>query len=139
MGKKESLDKNKVILIDVNKTKPIEKYNKDRIHKIKKSIESKGWIKPIIVYHNFLEDVYHVLDGHHRQHIAKDMNLKKIPAIVVKKYKNIKIRSLRPEFSFDHSTVIKNSLAGDVYPYKTVKHDFNFDIHAIEISITELH
>ena len=55
------------------------------------------------------------------------MKIKKIPVIMVD-YNEIEIWSLRKDEIVNHELVIKRSLKGDIYPEKTVKHNFNFPI-----------
>jgi len=134
----QSINTKNIKLIETKNIKPIESHSKSRAQKIKKKIIKEGWRKPIVVFHNLEKNIYHVLDGHHRNQVAKDLFLKKIPAIVVEDYKKISIRSLRKEFNFTHEDVIDKSVSCNIYPYKTVKHDFNFIIPEILISLEDL-
>ncbi len=65
------------------------------------------------------------------------MKLKKIPAILVN-YTDIEIWSLRPEITLTHQQVIDNAIKGNIYPEKTVKHNFNFNVPIINYKINKL-
>ena len=65
------------------------------------------------------------------------MGLKKIPAIIVD-YKDVKVWSLRKECKVSIPLVYKKVQSGSVYPYKTVKHKFSFDIPNISVDLEEL-
>lgn len=136
MGQK--INTKNIQIIEIKNIKPIENYSMSRVQKIKKKIEKEGWRKPIVVFYNLKKDIYHILDGHHRNQIAKELHLKKIPAIVIEDYRKINIRSLRPEYNFNHEDVILKSISCDIYPYKTVHHDFDFKIPEILFKLEEL-
>jgi len=123
-----------VVLIDVSLLIPIEDHSDARSHRIGDKINQEGvWTKPILV----AKDHMLVLDGHHRFSFAKRVGLKKIPAIVVA-YEDIKIRSLRKEISFTHEDVIRNAKCHQIYPYKTVKHDLEFNLPKIKVDLSSL-
>jgi ParB-like chromosome segregation protein Spo0J len=133
------MGKNKYQKIETKKIIPIEDHSKARVENLKNKIIKESWQKPIVVFFNKKNNLYHVLDGHHRFQISKDMFLKKIPAIVVKDYKMIKIKSLRENIEISHEKVIQNSIDGKIYPYKTVQHYFDFEIpENINVNIEEL-
>jgi len=76
----------KVEYIEVNKLKEA-KLNSNIVYepiykKLKKDIEENGIFYPIIVYKNGNEN-YTIIDGHHRVKAAKELNITKIPAIIV--------------------------------------------------------
>ena len=122
------------VLIDVSKLLPIEDHSKKRSVNIGKKIQSEGlWSKPIVVEKNHML----VLDGHHRFSFAKREGLKFIPAVLVD-YKVIKIRSLRKDYVFTKEDVIRKALSGNIFPYKTVKHDFEFSLPKINVAIKDL-
>lgn len=127
-------EEKKVELVEVAKLLPIEGYVDEHLEALYDVIsKSDNWIKPIIIdKSNFL-----VLDGHHRFEIAKRMELKYIPAILVE-YKTIKIWSLRKEELVTHDVVIDKALRRDIYPCKTVKHNFNFKLTECSFPIKDL-
>ena len=135
MGKNESCN---IELVDIDKIKPIENFCPHRVEKVKDDILKNNWIHPVVLFFNKKDNLYHVLDGHHRSEIAKLLCLKKIPAIIIEDYFQVKIRSLRDEIKISHKKVIDRSINGNIYPYKTVKHDFDFELPELNIKISDL-
>lgn len=130
-AEKEQLE---IELIAVDSLKPIEDFISERADQLFETIsENEFWIKPIVIEseHGL------ILDGHHRFNVAKRMGLKKIPVIVVD-YKDIEIWSLRPEEEVTHELVVKRALSNNIYPNKTVKHNFPFAVPECKISIKTL-
>lgn len=137
MGK-EKYKKVAVENVAIKNIIPIEAHSEKKIEKIKNKILSEGWKKPIVLFFNKNKSVYHVLDGHHRHQVGKSLKLKSIPAVVVDDYEAIPIRSLRKSEEVNYDLVIKKSLEGEIYPYKTVKHDFPFIIPSINVNLKDL-
>lgn len=98
----------------------IEGYSSKRVRWLTRKIQKEGvWKIPIA-----LDEQYDlVLDGQHRMEVAKELGLKWVPAVRYN-YASIKISSLRANYSFDWEIVTERALAGNIYPYKTVKHFF---------------
>ena len=121
-------------LVNINELYPIEDYIEERALKLKKKIQNDGfWTKPIIVD----EKNKLVMDGHHRLIVAKKMELKRIPVIYAN-YDDIPIWSLTETEIVSYSLVRKRALKGDIYPFKTVKHRFNFEVGECKIPLDEL-
>lgn len=122
-------------MVDVALLKHIEGFSKKRVQWLKEKILREGvWNKPVAL------DGSHglVLDGQHRMEVAKALGLKRIPAIKYD-YSAVKVWSLRPgKHDFTWQTVVERALAGDIYPYKTVKHEFPVPLPACHFSIDEL-
>ena len=114
---------------------PIENFIPERFDLLYDSIKnSSKWIRPIVV-----DKKHHlILDGHHRFEVAKKMGLKTIPAILVN-YSDIEIWSLRPDQIVNHELVISKALKGDIYPNKTVKHSFPFQVLECSVDINSLY
>ena len=75
---------------------------------------------------------YMILDGHHRFATAKKLGLKKIPAILVD-YDDVDVWTLRKEYPVSQKLVRKKVVTDKkIYPYKTVKHKYYFEIPTIE-------
>ncbi len=106
--------------VPVERLRHIEGFSKKRVDWLVKKIQREGiWRIPIA-----LDEQYDlVLDGQHRMEAAKQLGLKWVPAVRYI-YADIKVWSLRPNHSFDWKLVTERALAGDIYPYKTVKHNF---------------
>jgi choline kinase len=123
-----------VELIDVDSMKTIEAFSEERVKELIQKIENEGcWTQPVII-----ENKHHlVLDGQHRLEVAKRMNIKQIPAVVVD-YNNVQVWTLRKEEKVSIKRVYERVLKNDIYPYKTVKHKFSFKIPAINLSLNSL-
>lgn len=121
-------------LVRVSDLSPIEAFSTKRASNIEKKICELGfWTKPIVIEKTHML----VLDGHHRFSICKKIGLKKVPAVLVDYY-DINIRSLRKNCVFSREDVIFNAKSGNIYPYKTVKHDFDFHLPEINIPLSQL-
>lgn len=122
-------------MVDVASLRHIEGFSKKRVQWLKDKIVREGvWSKPVAL------DADHglVLDGQHRMEVAKALGLRRIPAIRYD-YSAVKVWSLRPgKHDFTWETVVQRALAGDIYPYKTVKHEFPLPLPACQFSIGEL-
>lgn len=69
---------------------------------------------------------------------ARRLGLSRLPAVVVN-YHDVAVWSLRKEIRVDPKRVEKTVLKDKtIYPYKTVKHKFPFDIPAVQIPLEEL-
>lgn len=121
-------------LVEVNSLRPIEEFIPERIKTLKKEILDLGlWIKPLIVE----KDHRLILDGHHRFEVAKLLGLKQVP-VVIMDYSKIKIWSLRNEIVLNHDMVRQKALEANIFPNKTVKHDFRFKIPVTNIKLNDL-
>ncbi len=123
-----------VVLFEVKLLRHIEGFSPKRVDWLKKKIISEEtWKVPIAI------DDQHglVLDGQHRMEVALSLNLRKIPAVKLK-YAEVPLRSLRPQYNFDWQDVVQRALQGDLYPYKTVKHDFSVPLPSVSYRLDEL-
>jgi hypothetical protein len=110
----------KVELISVDKLKPIEGHGKKRLKwLLSKILNENVWLSPLLVEknHNL------VLDGHHRLEVARLLGLKKVP-VVLFAYDDVKLWSLRKNHVVNRQIVIEKANKGELFPYKTVKHEF---------------
>tara|TARA_B100001059_G_C17816561_1_gene575660 strand:- start:1224 stop:2345 length:1122 start_codon:yes stop_codon:yes gene_type:complete len=121
-------------LINLSDLKPIEDFIEERkTLLVKKLLKDGYWIKPIIA-----DDKYNlIMDGHHRYQVAKELGLKRIPVIQVS-YNNIPIWSLRETEVVSKKLVKEKALSGDIYPNKTVKHKFHFEIEECRVLLDDL-
>ena len=124
----------KIELIPVCDLLHIERHSTKRMRWLEGKIKKEGvWSKPIAV-----DDQYGlVLDGQHRMEVAKRLDLKHIPAIKFC-YADVNIRSLRSRYSFDWEEVTMRAINGDIYPYKTVKHDFSEPLPKCQFTLEQL-
>ena len=124
----------KIKLVDVDLLYPIENFISNRVKLLcDKILEEQIWTKPIIIDNKD----YLIMDGHHRFQVAKNINLKKIPVIAVE-YDNIEIWSLKEKETVSKKIVRSRALNGDIYPHKTVKHSFNFEVGNCSIKLDKL-
>ena len=123
-----------VVLFEVQRLRHIEGHSPKRVEWLKKKILSeKIWKVPLALddQHGF------VLDGQHRMEVAKALNLKKVP-VVEFSYSKVLVRSLRPKYNFEWQDVVQRALQGNIYPYKTVKHDFIVPLPRVSYRLDEL-
>ena len=97
-----------------------------------------GFTKPLIVDKN----TGSLLDGHHRFSVANLMSLNLVPAICVDYLsdENI-IVEVWPNSNLDSISkdeVIEMCLSGDLYPPKTSRHIFSYDVPPIFIPLENL-
>lgn len=123
-------------IVEVDSLKHIEGFSKKRVQWLKDKIVAEGiWNKPVAL------DTEHdlVLDGQHRLEVARALGLRRIPAVKYS-YAAVTIRSLRPgKYQFTWETVVQKALQGDIYPYKTVKHDFPLPLPECSFDLEELY
>tara|TARA_B100001059_G_C17809085_1_gene571098 strand:+ start:889 stop:1296 length:408 start_codon:yes stop_codon:yes gene_type:complete len=109
-----------IVLISVDKLKHIEGFGKKRIIWLKNKILEEGvWTVPLKIS----DEHFLVMDGNHRMEAAKILELKYVPCLVYS-YDEVKVWSLRKNQIVTSDLIIKNSLSGSIYPYKTAKHEF---------------
>jgi len=121
-------------LVSLKTLNPIEDYIEERYEIVLEKIKSENiWTKPIII-----DDQHHlILDGHHRFEVAKELGFKVIPAIKVS-YVKIPIWSLRLDEKVNHELVVAKALKRKIYPNKTVKHSFPFQIPSCRYTFESL-
>lgn len=121
-------------LVDVEKLKPIEDYDVNRISAVREAVVKGGfWTQPLVIE----RDSFLVLDGHHRLELAKNLGLKRLPVIRFD-YSEVDIWTLKEEIPIDKNKVIANAISGRIYPYKTVKHKFPHSDMNCKIDLGEL-
>lgn len=123
-----------VDLHPVSDLKHIEGFSAKRVEWLMdKIVHETVWTKPLA-----LDDTHGiVLDGQHRMEVAKALDLKRVP-VVCFRYADVPLRSLRDNHSFTWEDVVERALSGDIYPYKTVKHDFVEPLPRIAYDLDEL-
>lgn len=112
----------------------IEGFSRRRVATLReKVVREARWTKPIAI------DDEHglVMDGQHRMEVAIALGLKRVPAVRYA-YSAVEIWSLRPNISFTWRDVVARALAGDPYPYKTVKHRFPGQPVTCDVPLEEL-
>lgn len=124
----------RIEMIEVGKLRHIEGFSQRRVGWLKDKILKEGvWNKPLALdSEHFL-----VLDGQHRMEVALSLGLRKVPTIKYN-YASVEVWSLRKNYQFDWELVVERALAGDIYPYKTVKHCFPEPLPLCQYSLEEL-
>jgi hypothetical protein len=124
----------KVVMVDPTKLRHIEGFSARRVKWLREKVVSEGrWIKPIA-----LDDKHNlVLDGQHRMEVALALGLTRVP-VVKFAYADVEVWSLRPNHKFTWKDVVERAIAGDIYPYKTVKHRFPRELPACDFALEEL-
>lgn len=126
----------KIEYVKVHDLKHIENFDADRVFALTEKIKKEGtWNVPIIIS----EKGKLILDGQHRTEVAKILGFQKIPAIIVD-YSDVRVWSLKKEERVSQNLVETRILKRNKpYPYKTVKHKFNFDIpQNLNINLSDL-
>jgi len=127
-------DQPEVQFVDISTLKHIEEYDEIRVQELKEKILNENeWTQPVIVERK----MHMILDGQHRFEVAKALGFVRIPAIVVD-YDSVKVWTLRREFPVSQRKVYAKVKAGEIYPYKTVKHKFNFVLPDTSFKLEEL-
>lgn len=107
-------------LVEVKKLRHIEDYDRERVRWLADKIKADGrWLRPLAVS---AEGDWLVMDGQHRMEAARLLGLSRVPAILLE-YENVPVRSLRPEYEVSHKDIMERALSGNIYPYKTAKHE----------------
>lgn len=131
---KAQIMNNQIELVPVVDLLHIEGFSKKRVEWLVQKIkQEKIWTKPIALdnFNNL------VLDGQHRMEAAKQLGLRVVPAIKYV-YADIKVWSLRPKYQFDWEIVTQRAIKQDIYPYKTVKHEFPEPLPSCVIDLKDL-
>jgi hypothetical protein len=121
-------------LVEAERLRHIEDFDPERVAMLARKIEFEGvWTLPLAI-----DDTHDlVLDGQHRTEVARELGLRFVPALRFR-YADLSIRSLRPEISFTWEDVVAKVLSGSIYPYKTVKHDFDVPLPPCAYRLGEL-
>ncbi len=111
------------LLIDPHLLNPHEKIDPFRAFLLLAKIAMDGkFIVPILI------DVRSntILDGHHRHWAAKVLGLKRIPCWPVDYLRDgsVLVSPRRARISVGKEEIIKRALEGNVYPYKTTRHNY---------------
>lgn len=124
-----------VELVEVADLRHIEGFSQRRVDWLKDKILREGiWNKPLALCDRHAL----VMDGQHRMEVARALELRRVPAIKYS-YAAVTIWSLRPEkYAFDWRMVTQRALAGDIYPYKTVKHAFPVPLPTCRFTLDDL-
>lgn len=111
-----------VYLVEINKLRPHEKTDGQRLECLISQLLKDGCLKnPVVVENNH----FIILDGHHRVAALKKLGAEKIPVYLVNyQDKNIRVYLRRKELlqSLIKGTVVKRVKEGRLLPSKTTRH-----------------
>ena len=134
-----SWDAEDVELVSLAWLKPHERIktrNRDKL--LDMTIRWGGFTKPLLVDSKSGA----ILDGHHRHSIAIELQLKRVPVIMIDYLADESISvDVWPASGFDRLTkddVIKMSLSDDLFPPKTSKHTIADDLPPIHVLLEVL-
>jgi len=127
-----------VILAELKALKEHEEIIENNLNIRIKKIKKRGFYKPIIA--DVRTNV--ILDGHHKWNAAKEFGLSKVPTIFVDYFNDSGVQvDVWPECGKDSITkeeVIEMGLSKNVFPPKTSKHSFDFEIPSLSIPLEKL-
>ncbi len=109
-----------VTFIDIASLRHIEAYDPQRVEWLTAKIRQEGvWTTPLAI-----DEQHHaVMDGQHRMEAARKLGLRRVPAVLFN-YQDVPVRSLRPDtHTVTPEEIVTRALSGNIYPYKTAKHD----------------
>jgi len=129
---KKEPEKVKIEYIPLDRLRHIEDYNEERVKWLKQKIEEENiWNTPLCV--DCLSGA--VMDGQHRMEAAKLLKLKRVPALLLN-YRDVDIWTLRPgEYEVTSEEIVRRAISGNIYPYKTAKHEFSFKLPKCKIPL----
>lgn len=132
---KKEIGTESIKLIPVGNLRHIEDYNSERVEWLaKKIIEEDIWNMPLCVEPSSGA----VMDGQHRMEAAKALGLKYVPAVLFT-YSEVDVWTLRPgKYKVNAEEIISRVVSGNIYPYKTAKHEFPFKIPNCKIRLDYL-
>jgi ABC-type enterochelin transport system ATPase subunit len=126
-------------IVEIGKLKIHEEVKDDYLRELAATIERDGCVKVPIV----ADDTHYViLDGHHRIEALRLLGCKKAPVylvdysdsdVIVDVWPGAVVKEVKKE------EVIERGLNGDLFPPKTTKHVFNFDIQEKSVDLRELY
>jgi hypothetical protein len=127
-----------VILAELKALKEHEEIIENNLNIRIKKIKKRGFYKPIIADNQ----TNVILDGHHKWNAAKEFGLSKVPTIFVDYFNDSGVQvDVWPECDKDSITkeeVIEMGLSENVFPPKTSKHSFDFEIPSLSIPLEKL-
>ena len=127
-----------VILAELEALKEHEEIIENNLNIRIKKIKKRGFYKPIIADNQ----TNVILDGHHKWNAAKEFGLSKVPTIFVDYFNDSGVQvDVWPECGKDSITkeeVIEMGLSKNVFPPKTSKHSFDFEIPSLSIPLEKL-
>jgi ParB-like chromosome segregation protein Spo0J len=126
-------------IVEINRLKIHEKVKDDYLRELAATIKTDGYVRiPVAVE----KEHYVVLDGHHRVEALRFLGCKRVPVYLVD-YSDEDITvevwpgAIVNEVKKDE--VIERALKGDLFPPKTTKHVFKFELEEKRVDLKELY
>lgn len=117
---KTRLHQSKIDLVDITHLKPHEGIEAEKLKDLAECISEHGLLFPIVAD----KKTKIILDGHHRYHVFKKMNLEKIPVFYVDYLDERIIVDSWNGKKISKQEVISKVKSGGIFPLKTTKHMF---------------
>jgi hypothetical protein len=113
-----------------------ERVDENHLRELKREIQRDGFlIYPVVVDRASLV----ILDGHHRVRALRELGCELIPTYLVDYGDNsVKVVSWRPEIPVNKEGVVSRGLSGELYPSKTTRHIWPWQIPMCPISLAFL-
>jgi hypothetical protein len=94
------------------------------------------WLEPIIVE----KSCGIVMDGNHRLNAAMELGLKRVPCIQLE-YGDprVCVRHWRTGYHFEVAHIFRTIAQGEIFPYKTTRHEFNPALPVISVPLGALY
>ena len=126
----------RIVLVPIAKIRPTEEINLDFADSLCSEIGARGfWTHPVLLD----EEVYAVMDGHHRFAAAKKLGLRSIPAVLISyDHPGVRLESWRPDRSFTPADLRARAVSGDLLPLKSTRHVTDFPIPEVRVSLDVL-
>lgn len=126
----------KVKLILMNQIKPSEEHSIEMVSSLLDNVINENvWTHPILIENkNFV-----IMDGHHRYQVAKKLNFKRIPCIIIG-YDNpyLRVKSRIDGANIYIRDIINAGLSGQLLKFKSTQHELLFDLIKTQIPIQVL-
>lgn len=103
---------------------PSEEFSEERVQHVSQLITSSGrWTSKIALEEYSLV----IMDGHHRFEVAKRLQLRFIPCLLLS-YRQVSVVSRRYDYDFVSEDIVNRGLNGRLFPPKTTRHVFSGNI-----------
>ncbi|MEW6408223.1 MAG: ParB N-terminal domain-containing protein [Patescibacteria group bacterium] len=126
----------KISFVKLDNLKQHEQIEQKHLNELLEKIKKDGiWTHPIVID----EKNNIILDGHHRFNVARKLGLDKIPAYFVNYLQNnIKVLARRKNINVSKEKIIATVKAKKLFPPKTTRHVFDFNLKNISVPLAKL-
>lgn len=126
----------KISFVKLDNLKQHEQIDQKHLNELLEKIKKDDiWTSPIVID----EKNNIILDGHHRFNVARKLGLSKIPAYCVNYLQsNIKVLARRKNIKVSKEKVVAIVKAEKLFPPKTTRHVFDFNLENISVPLAKL-